>query len=273
MPLQKGDFVRISYTAKVKDGPVIESTEESVAKEMGLHREGAVYGPRTLILGENSVVPGLEEALLGKEAGQKGSVTVPPEKGFGPRRADRIETHTVARFPEPPYPGMEVSFEGRRGVVETVIGRRVRVDFNHPLAGKTLVYDYTVVERIDGPQKKLEALVKMVLPVAAEAEVRESAGTVRLPADVPPNLPIGMFRLLAERAFEHLGLKELKVETLFPNPKLQPPPSAPKETPPEEPAGEKAAEAEGAEASGTPPEGPAPAAGEGGAKPEAKKPE
>lgn len=235
MPLQKGDFVRISYTAKVKDGPVIETTEESVAKEMGLHKEGAAYGPRTLILGANSVIPGLEEALLGKEVGQKGSVTASPDKGFGPRQPDRIETFTVTRFPEPPYPGMEVSFDGRPGVVEMVIGRRVRVDFNHPMAGKTLVYDYTITERLDTPPKRLEALAKMVLPVAAEAEVKDSAGTVRLPADAPPNLPVGMFRLLAEQAFEHLGLKELKVEARFSNPKVQPP-ASPKETPPKEKA-------------------------------------
>ncbi len=231
MPLQKGDFVRVTYTVKVQGGAVIETTDEGVAKEMGLHKEGAAYGPRTLILGAGSVIPGLEEALLGKEAGAKGSVTVPPEKGFGPRQPGRIETFTVARFPEPPYPGMEVSLEGRQGVVETVIGRRVRVDFNHPLAGKTLVYDYTIAERLDGPQKKLEALAKLVLPVPAEASVQDSTGTVRLPAEAPPNLPVGLFRILAEQAFEHLGLKELKVEARFTNPKTQPPPKESGEKP------------------------------------------
>ncbi|MEM3086538.1 MAG: peptidylprolyl isomerase [Halobacteria archaeon] len=225
MPLQKGDFVRITYTAKLDTGAVIETTDESVAREMGLHKEGATYGPRTLVLGANSAIPGLEEALLGKEAGARGSVTVPPEKGVGPRKPDRIETFTVARFPEPPYPGMEVSLEGRHGVVETVIGRRVRVDFNHPLAGKTLVYDYKIEERVEGPEKRLEALARMVLPVPAEASVQDSAGTVRLPAELPPNLPVGLFRLLAEQAFEHLDLKELRVETRFPNPKKQPPPA------------------------------------------------
>lgn len=253
MGLQKGDFVRVTYTVKVQGGAVIETTEESVAKEMGLHKEGATYGPRTLILGANSVIPGLEEAILGKEAGQKGSVTVPPEKGFGPRQPDRIETFTVAKFPEPPYPGMEVSLEGRQGVVETVIGRRVRVDFNHPLAGKSLVYDYAVAERLDTSPKKLEALARMVLPVPAEASVQELAGTVRLPAEAPPNLPVGLFRILAEQAFEHLGLKELRVEALFSNPKAKAPP--PKE-------GEKPA---GPAASG-PPKAPAP-------KKEAPKPE
>lgn len=229
MPLQKGDFVRVTYTVKVQGGAVIETTEEPVAKEMGLHKEGATYGPRTLILGANSVIPGLEEALLGKEVGHKGSVTVPPEKSFGPRQPGRIETFTVARFPEPPYPGMEVSLEGRQGVVETVIGRRVRVDFNHPLAGKALVYDYVIAERLDTPQKRLEALARMVLPVPSEASVRDSAGTVRLPADAPPNLPVGLFRLLAEQTFEHLGLKEFTVEARFQNPKNQPPPAPPGE--------------------------------------------
>lgn len=224
MPIQKGDFIRVTYTVKVQGGAVIETTEESVAKEMGLHKEGATYGPRTLIIGANSVIPGLEEALLGREVGHTGSVTVPPEKGLGPRKPDRIETHTVARFPEPPYPGMEVTLEGRPGVVETIIGRRVRVDFNHPLAGKTVVYDYAIAGRIDTLPKKLEALARMVLPVPAEASVQDSVGTVRLPAEVPPNLPLGIFRLLAEQVFEHLGLKEFKVEVRFPNPKAQPPP-------------------------------------------------
>ncbi len=143
MVVQKGDFIKLSYTGKLENGTVFDTTDANVAKEYGIYNEQASYGPETVIVGKGFVVAGLDEDLIGKDIGDKGTVTIPPEKGFGLRRIDQIETIPVKKFKEPIRPGVRVNVGGRTGTVESISGGRARVNFNSPLAGETLNYEYT----------------------------------------------------------------------------------------------------------------------------------
>lgn len=161
MAIQKGDFIKLSYTGRLKNGAVFDTTDANIARENGVYNENASYGPEIIIAGKGYVVAGLDEDLIGKDVGYKGHVEVPPEKGFGLRRIDLIETIPAKKFKEKVKPGMRVQVQGRTGVVESTAGGRVRVNFNPALAGETLIYDYAIEELIEGTDKKIDAILKM----------------------------------------------------------------------------------------------------------------
>ncbi|HTY91378.1 MAG TPA: peptidylprolyl isomerase [Methanocella sp.] len=159
--VQKGDFIKLSYTGKLSNGVVFDTTDANVAKENGIYNEKANYGPETIVVGKGYVVAGLDEDIIGKDVGEKGHVEVAPEKGFGMRRLDLIETIPAKKFKEKVKPGMRVQVQNRTGMVESTAGGRVRINFNPALAGETLTYDYAVDELIEGTDRKIDAIMKL----------------------------------------------------------------------------------------------------------------
>ncbi len=173
MKVQKGDVIRLHYTGKVKEtGEIFDTTFEEVAKEAGIYNEKGIYGPVPIAVGAGHVLSGLDEQLEGLEVGKKYEIIVPPEKGFGKRDPKLIKTFTLGQFRRQgiyPFPGMPIEIEtesGRKlkGRVLTVSGGRVRVDFNHPYAGKHLVYEVEVLEKIEDPIEKVKALIELRMP-------------------------------------------------------------------------------------------------------------
>jgi len=171
--VEKGDVIRLHYTGKIKEtGEIFDTTFEEVAKEAGIYKENGVYGPVPIAVGAGHVLKGLDEALEGLEVGKKYEIEIPPEKGFGKRDRKLIKTFTLGQFRRQgiiPFPGMPVEIEtesGRKlkGRVLTVNGGRVRVDFNHPYAGKHLVYEVEIVEKIEDPIEKVKAMIELRLP-------------------------------------------------------------------------------------------------------------
>jgi FKBP-type peptidyl-prolyl cis-trans isomerase 2 len=183
MVVQKGDFIKLSYTGKLENGTVFDTTDANVAKEFGVYNEQASYGPETVVVGKGFVVSGLDEDLIGKEVGYHGTLTVPPEKGFGLRRIDQIETIPVKKFKEPIRPGVRVNVGGRTGTVENIAGGRARVNFNSPLAGETLTYDYTIESLIENHDEKVAAILKMFTGKEMEHTIADGKVTVEVPKD------------------------------------------------------------------------------------------
>ncbi|GAB6049629.1 peptidylprolyl isomerase [Hydrogenophilus islandicus] len=107
--------------------------------------------PATLQLGDGTLAPPLERRLLGLPVGSRHTFTLPPEEAFGPRRPDLIErvrradlpddaaeVGTILSFVAPDgsrYPGVVVELDDEWGVV----------DFNHPLAGKTIQFEVEII--------------------------------------------------------------------------------------------------------------------------------
>ncbi len=178
--VQKGDVIRLNYTGKVKEtGEIFDTTHEEIAKQAGIYREDGVYGPVPIAVGAGHVLKGLDEKLEGLEVGEKYELEIPPEKGFGKRDPKLIKTFTLGQFRRQglyPFPGMPVEIEtesGRKlkGRVMTVSGGRVRVDFNHPYAGKHLVYNVEIIEKIEDPIEKVKALIELRMPKADKEKV------------------------------------------------------------------------------------------------------
>jgi len=224
MVLEKGDFVKISYTGRVKDtGEVFDTTNEEVAREAGIYREGVSFKPMPIIVGTGHVIEGLDEALEGMEVGGEESIEVPPEKAFGQRDPKKVKTYRQKEFKKQgikPYPGMMVEVEGERGRVQNVSGGRVVMDFNSHLAGKTLKYHINVEEKVNKVEEKVRLLIERYFPFASpydsEIECQEESATVTLPDQVKFHSEAGMTKyLLANDILEHLGFKRVEFREVY----------------------------------------------------------
>ena len=172
--LQDGDFVRINYTVRtVEDGTVVDTTYEDVAEEEGIDEEGHEFGPRIIVVGAGHVFEAVNEDLIGKEVGYEGSVHIDAAEAFGEFDPDEVRTVSAEKIDEDDrYPGAHVNIDGQQGHVETIIGGRARVDFNHPLAGEDLEYDYEVVASVDDPEERAEGLLGMHLDHTPEVWIQ-----------------------------------------------------------------------------------------------------
>ncbi|NYT00451.1 MAG: peptidylprolyl isomerase [Methanocellales archaeon] len=181
MPIKNGDFIKVNYTGRLENGDVFDTTDEKTAKEFGIFNESAEYGSKMIVVGSEHVLKGLDEDVVGKEVGYEGSLIIQPEKGFGDRDPTLVETAMVSKFDKKPYPGMRFSVNGRMGIVETVIGRRARVDFNHPLAGETLAYDYSIEKKLRGTKAKIEGLINLYVNSDLDVEIQGDTATIVIP--------------------------------------------------------------------------------------------
>jgi len=168
MPFEKGNLVLIDYVAKVKEtGEVFDTTIEDVAKKERLYKEGEIYEPRLVAVGEGWVLKALDESLLNLEPNKTTPVEVPPEKAFGSRDPEKVRLVPLRRLIAKgitPQLGLHVDFEGKHAVVRTMGAGRVQLDFNPPLAGKTLVYEVTVHKKLETKQEKINALIHRRIP-------------------------------------------------------------------------------------------------------------
>jgi len=176
--LQRGDFIRIDYTARtVEEGHLVDTTDPEVAEEEGVG-EDQEFAPRTIILGEGHIFGPVEDDVVGKDVGDTGTVTVPATEAFGEVDDEEIRTIPSDKIPEDDrYPGAHVEIDGEQGHIETIIGGRARVDFNHPLAGEDIEYEYEILDEVTDREEKASGLIDifldMDLDVWFETDVEE----------------------------------------------------------------------------------------------------
>ncbi|SDJ25013.1 FKBP-type peptidyl-prolyl cis-trans isomerase SlyD [Halovenus aranensis] len=168
--LQDDDFVRLEYTARtIEDGQLVDTTSQEVAEEEGIDDDEREFGPRTIVLGQGHIFASVEDDIRGEEVGTEGTVTVPAGEAFGEFEEDQVRTISKDKIPEDDrYPGAQVTVDGDDGFVETIVGGRARVDFNHPLAGDDIEYDYEIADTVDDRMEMAEGLVDMYLGLDLE---------------------------------------------------------------------------------------------------------
>ncbi|MBI4416301.1 MAG: peptidylprolyl isomerase [Euryarchaeota archaeon] len=166
--LVKGDIAYIEYDVWVV-GPgqaktLHDTTHADVAKEAEKYDEKRAYVPVPVVVGRDRVPKGLDEALLGAAVGETKELTIPPEKGAGERDPRLVRLYPIREFVRKeidPAPGLEVTIDGRRGTIMAVTAGRVRVDFNNPLAGRTLQYKVTVAKRAETEEERIRSILEM----------------------------------------------------------------------------------------------------------------
>jgi FKBP-type peptidyl-prolyl cis-trans isomerase 2 len=193
--MEKGSVILVEFTGREKiTGNVFDTTDEKTAKESGLYSEGAFYRPVTVIAGEGEIIKGLEDALPDMKVGEEKELTIAPENGFGERDPKLIVVLPLQQFRKNkmvPYPGLVIEADNRQGRVQSVSGGRVRVDFNNPLAGKTLEYRIKVLKEFVTDDEKAGALVGKYFPLKEKKVthgLKEGKLLIKLPADFPKEL-------------------------------------------------------------------------------------
>ena len=165
MAIKDGDFVRVNFTGKIKENDeVFDTTYDEIAQEAEIFDENKTYKPIPIVVGGNHLLPAIEKEIVGLDAGDRKTVEVDSENGFGPRDPKAIQLIPMKEFKKQgmtPYPGMRISAEGGEGRILTVNGGRVKVDFNHPLAGKDLIYDVEVTEIIEDNDEKIKSMIEL----------------------------------------------------------------------------------------------------------------
>jgi FKBP-type peptidyl-prolyl cis-trans isomerase 2 len=168
MPIKKGDFILINYTAKVKEtGDTFDTTNEETAKQTKLHKEGEIYEPKLIVIGEGWLLKPLDENLTTLKPNKTKTIEIPPEKAFGPRDPEKVRIIPLRRLTNKgitPTIGMRLEFDGKLATVRTLGSGRVQLDFNPPLAGKTLIYEVTLEKKIETKNEKISALIHRRIP-------------------------------------------------------------------------------------------------------------
>ncbi len=166
--MKKGDFLRLEYTGRVQEtDEVFDTTIEKVAEEEGIQLENKIYGPIPIIVGAGHVLKGIEDSLIDMDEGDKKEIEIPPSEGFGERDPKLIQLIPMSEFRKQsikPQVGMSITSEGSTGKIRSISGGRVRVDFNHELAGKTLQYQIKVQKIIEDDVEKIRSMIDLHYP-------------------------------------------------------------------------------------------------------------
>jgi peptidylprolyl isomerase len=189
MTLQKGDFILIDYVAKVKEtNEVFDTTKDEVAKKEHLHKEGQIHEPELVVVGEGWVLKALDDALTTMEICKPCTVEISPDKGFGQRDPEKIKRVSIKQLYAKeinPVVGARIEFQGKNATIRSVGAGRVLLDFNAPLAGRTLIYDVTITKKLDTAEQKIGSIIHRRVPVVEENKFKLTIKGVDLTIDMP----------------------------------------------------------------------------------------
>lgn len=151
VPIEQGDRVRLDYVGRFEDGTVFATSRPAVAEKHGLlPPEEGDPAPLSFTVGANEVIGGLDSAVVGMVAGEEATARVPPADAYGEHDPDRVREYDPESFEamvgEPPEIGTHVEAQNDlHGDVTAITDESVQVDFNHELAGRTLVFDIEIL--------------------------------------------------------------------------------------------------------------------------------
>ena len=193
MTFNKGSLVLIDYTAKVKDSEeVFDTTIEEDAKKHSIHESNVKYQPKLVSIGEVSypVLKGLDEALAKTTVGDKLTVEVTPDKGFGERDSGKVRMIPIRKLGEDAEKvsvGDTIEVDNKRGIIRFIGSGRVQIDYNHRYAGKTILYDVNVIKSLDSPNDKVDGILKNRLPLEDSKitfELKDKEVSITIPEEI-----------------------------------------------------------------------------------------
>ena len=210
--LKKGDFVELDYTGRIKDDKVVfDTTVEQIAKDSDVYNPKFKYKPVIICLGEKHVVKGLDDVMIGKNPG-KYTIEVKAEHAFGKKTPELLKLIPMRLFSKDevkPFVGLEVNVDGTLGIVRSVGGGRVIVDFNHPLASRDLIYDIDIKRTVTDPVEKTRALLELLTMPYENVEVKEGKAVIIIKAKLPDEISKG----LADNIQKLVNLKSVEFKT------------------------------------------------------------
>jgi len=193
LTFNKGSLILIDYVAKVKDTEeIFDTTIEEEAKKHSIHESDVKYQPKLVSIGEVSypVLKGLDEALTKTSVGEKLTVEVTPDKGFGERDSTKVRMIPIRKLGEDAEKisvGDTIEIDNKRGIIRFIGSGRVQIDYNHRYAGKTIIYDVNVIKSLDSENDKIDGILKNRLPVEnskIEFTIKEKEVNIKIPEEI-----------------------------------------------------------------------------------------
>lgn len=212
MVLNKNDFVEIEFTGKTKEGTIFDSNIKKDLDESGLKQEAK---PFRFALGQKMFLEGVEDFLIGKDVGEY-KIELSPEKAFGERQSNLIKIMPRKVFQNHqlnPVPGAMFNFDGQIGKVLSVSGGRITVDFNHPIAGKEVIYEVKVLRKIEDLNERINSFIEFLFRKPLDFEVKDKKIILKVEEQLAQF--VGMFEEKFKEIFD-LGLEVQKVKTNLP---------------------------------------------------------
>ena len=136
---QHGDTVRVHYTGRLEDGTTFDSSQQR--------------DPLEFTLGQGQLIPGFENAVVGMQPGESKTETIIADQAYGPHKPEMLIEVARQQLPDKinPHVGQRLQMRGKNGdavpvVVINVVDTHITLDANHPLAGKDLTFEITLVD-------------------------------------------------------------------------------------------------------------------------------
>jgi FKBP-type peptidyl-prolyl cis-trans isomerase 2 len=240
--IKNADFVEIEYVGRLKEPEVVFDTNiEEIAKKEGIFDDKMTYGPIAICIGQGQILKGLDASLEGLEVGKEHELLLSPDKAFGYKDGKLMKLVPTMVFKKQginPVVGLQVNIDGAVGTIRTVTGGRTVVDFNHPFAGKEVIYKVNIKRKLTDQKEKVMALVELALNQKKDAisiDIKEGKAAITVQKEFPDEL----FGMLKQRITTILpDIKEVEFKTpkkaAKPEQKPEPKPKENKEQAPEE---------------------------------------
>ena len=147
---QVGNRVAVDYIGTLEDGTVFDTSIEQVAKDNALFNPQRPYAPLEFTIGSGEMIEGFDNGVRGMKVGETKSITLAPDQAYGEVREDLIVTVSGSQFTEagltPEVGQTYQTAQGVTAIVKAVEGDNVVMDYNSPMAGKTLNFEITLKE-------------------------------------------------------------------------------------------------------------------------------
>lgn len=192
--IKENDFVEMEYTGKIKNENIVfDTTSKEEAESAGIFNQNIKYKPIVICVGHGHVLKGIDKELNGKIVGEEYVIEISPEDGFGKKRAELLQLVATPKFRKygiNPVPGLQVNIDNMVGIIKTVTGGRTLVDFNHPCAGKDLVYKIKINKLVTDTKEKIQAILFLVIgeQLIENIELIEKTAIVTIKISLPKEL-------------------------------------------------------------------------------------
>lgn len=204
MAIKKGDFIEIEFTGKIADSDEIFDTNvKENAKKANFDIKN--IKPFVLSVGHLMLPAGFDEDLVGKETEKNYVVEIAPEKAFGKRNSQFVRMIPTKLFHEQkidPQRGMQLALDGQIVKVLSNSGGRTLVDFNNPLAGKKIIYDYKISKIVNDEKEKIDALQEFLFRKKFDFEKKDGKIIFKIEKQFEP-----FVKLFGGKFEEILGMK------------------------------------------------------------------
>lgn len=209
--VKKNDFIELEFTGRTKDNnEVFDTNIKEVAEKSGFNSQ--TISPLIISVGNSMSIKGLDKSLEGKEVGKTYTEEFPEADAFGKRNPQMVKMIPLKMFLAQkvmPEKGMQLSLDGMLVKILSVSGGRVLVDFNNPLSGKAIIYEYTIKRIVTDMNEKVNSLQEFFFRNKFEFDIDETnkAITFKVPANVGQYM-----QMFAKQFNDILGMKILAKE-------------------------------------------------------------